>query len=158
MSTHAAPRASLRRAPRIAFSRHSYWLAAAYPLAFLVPFVLADRLGIGRDLFYGLYAAGVALSIAAWAADTGYDLRAAARRRWPWALGLGLAGAAVLAPVVVRAEEATARPDGLELAGAVVWRGLVYGADGLLLSVFRSSPCSPRSPARGSPVGCAAGS
>ena len=34
-------------------------------------------------------------------------------------------------------EDATARPHGLELAGALAWRGVLYGVtDGLLLSVF----------------------
>jgi hypothetical protein len=38
---------------------------------------------------------------------------------------------------VIRTEDSTARPDGAELVGAVLWRGVVYGAtDGLLLSVF----------------------
>jgi hypothetical protein len=42
-----------------------------------------------------------------------------------------------MAFMVVRTEDATARPDGFELIGAVLWRGVVYGvADGLLLSVF----------------------
>ena len=50
---------------------------------------------------------------------------------------LGLAAGAVLAAMVLRTEDATARPDGLELAGAVAWRGILYGVtDGLLLSVF----------------------
>ena len=39
--------------------------------------------------------------------------------------------------MVLRTEDATARPEGIELAGAVVWRGLLYGVtDGLLLSAF----------------------
>ena len=39
--------------------------------------------------------------------------------------------------MVLRTEDATARPHGIELAGAVAWRGIVYGVtDGLLLSVF----------------------
>ena len=39
--------------------------------------------------------------------------------------------------MVLRTEDATARPGGLELIGAVIWRGIVYGvADGLLLSAF----------------------
>ena len=50
---------------------------------------------------------------------------------------LGLAVGGLLALVVLRTEDATARPDGLELAGAVLWRGVAYGlADGLLLSAF----------------------
>ena len=36
-----------------------------------------------------------------------------------------------------RTEDATARADGPELVGAVLWRGIVYGVtDGVLLSVF----------------------
>jgi hypothetical protein len=43
----------------------------------------------------------------------------------------------VLAVMVVRTEDATARPEGIELAGALLWRGVVYGiVDGLLLSAF----------------------
>jgi hypothetical protein len=46
-----------------------------------------------------------------------------------------LACAAVLSVIVVQTEHATARPDGVELIGAVVWRGIVYGiTDGMLLS------------------------
>jgi hypothetical protein len=53
------------------------------------------------------------------------------------AIGLGTACASLLAVMVVRTEDATSRSDGLELAGAVLWRGVLYGVtDGLLLSVF----------------------
>jgi hypothetical protein len=39
--------------------------------------------------------------------------------------------------MVLRTEDATSRPDGLEFFGALVWRGVLYGlADGLLLSAF----------------------
>ena len=73
---------------------------------------------------------------ALWSRSTGYDLVAAMRRRWLLAVGLGLAAAGVMAVMVVRTDDATARPDGLELVGAVLWRGVVYGVtDGLLLSV-----------------------
>jgi hypothetical protein len=48
-----------------------------------------------------------------------------------------LAGAAVMASIVLRTEDATDRPGGLELIGAVAWRGVLYGVtDGVLLSVF----------------------
>jgi hypothetical protein len=58
-------------------------------------------------------------------------------RGWVWAVGLGAVFAGVMAFMAIRTEDATARPDGLELVGAVLWRGVVYGAvDGLLLSVF----------------------
>jgi hypothetical protein len=118
-------------------SRHWAWLVGATLYAFLIPYVFADVLDVHRDLFYGIYAAAVLALFAAWSRDTGYDLRAAVHRRWPWALGLGLAAGALLAFVVLRTEEATPRPGGVELVAQVGWRGIVYGlADGLLLSAF----------------------
>jgi hypothetical protein len=49
---------------------------------------------------------------------------------------LGLALAGVMAAVVL-GEPSEPRPDALELAGALLWRGIVYGfADGILLSAF----------------------
>jgi hypothetical protein len=118
-------------------SAHWTWLAGGFVVAFDVPFLFADLLEINRDLFYGLYAIAVAGLFALWAHSTGYDLAAAVNRRWLWAVGLGLAFSGVLAVMVVRTEDATARPDGLKLFGAVLWRGVLYGVtDGLLLSVF----------------------
>jgi hypothetical protein len=138
MSTHAlAFRSQADVSVRHGLSVHWVWLAGGFVLAFAVPFVLADLLAINRDLFYGLYALAVGGLFAAWSRSTGYDLAAALRRRWIAALVLGLASAAVLAAMVVRTEDATTRPDGLDLVGAVAWRGVLYGiTDGLLLSVF----------------------
>ncbi len=138
MSTHALGR---RARPRVAVwpgvSAHWEWLAGGFVVAFAVPFLFADLLEINRDLFYGLYAIAVAGLFALWAHSTGYDLMAAVKRRWPSAVGLGLAFAGVLAVMVVRTEDATARPDGFKLIGAVLWRGVLYGVtDGLLLSAF----------------------
>jgi membrane protease YdiL (CAAX protease family) len=138
MSTHAAGRGAERPiGVRLGLSGHWAWLASGFVVAFAVPFLLADALEINRDLFYGLYAIAVLGLIRLWARSTGYDLVAAVKRRWMWAVGLGAAFAGVMAFMVVRTEDTTARPDGLELIGAVVWRGVVYGVtDGLLLSVF----------------------
>ena len=126
----ARPRgASMRR-------RHILWLAAGFPFAFAVPFLLADTLELNRDVFYGLYAAAVACFVTAWGRHTGFT-RQDFTRRWRWGLVLGALAAAVLTAVVLNSEHATARPGGLELAGAVLWRGVLYGAtDGVLLSVF----------------------
>jgi hypothetical protein len=138
MSTHvfdgrARPRAAAQ--PRV--SVHWAWLAGGFVVAYAVPFLFADFLKIDRDLFYGLYAIAVGGLFALWARSTGYDLVAAVKRRWPWAVGLGLAFAGVLAVMVVHTEDPTAGPAGLELVGAVLWRGVLYGVtDGLLLSAF----------------------
>jgi membrane protease YdiL (CAAX protease family) len=138
MSTRAlGPHARPRVALRLGVSAHWAWLAGGFVVAFAVPFLFADLLEINRDLFYGLYAIAVFGLIGLWARATGYDLVAAVKRRWPWAVGLGVLFAGVLAVMVVRTEDATPRPDGLELVGAVLWRGVLYGVtDALLLSVF----------------------
>ena len=116
--------------------RHWLWILAGFPFAFAVPFVLADTFGLNRDVFYGLYALAVAGFVAAWAWDTRLTSRDL-WRNWRWGLALGALGAAVMSLLVLRTEDATDRPDGLELIAAVFWRGIVYGAtDGVLLSVF----------------------
>lgn len=105
--------------------------------AFLIPFVLTDKLDLPRDLYYGLYAAAVLGLFVAWARDTGQPLQAMLRRRWRLAVGLGVVFAAISALIAIRAEEASPHPGGIEFIAALVWRGVVYGAaDGLLLSAF----------------------
>ena len=117
--------------------RHVAWLVGGMALAFLVPYVLADRIGLARDLYYGLYAAAVMALFAGWAHDTGESLRAMVSRRWRLAVLLGVAFAGISAFIATRAEDAGDHPGGVEFVGALFWRGLVYGAaDGLLLSAF----------------------
>jgi hypothetical protein len=118
-------------------SSHWTWLVVGFLLAFAVPFLLADVAELDRDVYYGLDALSVLALFAGWSRGTGFDLRAAVRRRWPWAVGLGLACAAALAAMAVVSEDAGTRPGDAELAWMVFWRGVVYGAtDGLLLSSF----------------------
>ena len=118
-------------------SAHWAWLAGGFVVAFALPFLLADVLAVNRDVFYGILAAAVLALLFGWARSTGYELGRAVWRHWVWALGLGIAIAGLLAFMVVRTEDATPRPDGIELVGAVLWRGVVYGVtDGLLLSVY----------------------
>ena len=138
MGTHAlGSRLHADAASRPHLSVHWAWLAGGLLLAFAVPFVFADVLEVNRDLFYGLYALAVGGLFAAWSRSTGYDLLVALKRRWIAAVLLGLASAGVLTAMVVRTEDATVRPNGIDLVGAVAWRGIIYGAtDGLLLSVF----------------------
>ncbi len=141
MSTHVQGRHPARRGgvvpSRISLTSHWAWLVIGLTLAFLVPFVLADVVGLNRDVFYGLYALAVVGLFAGWSHSTGYDLNAALQRHLWLAVGLGLGVAAILGAMVLRTETATTRPDGIELAAALLWRGVVYGtADGLLLSVF----------------------
>jgi hypothetical protein len=138
MSTHAFGR-SAEVDVRVwhGLSVHWAWLGAGFIVAFVVPFLLADVLDVNRDVFYGLYALAVLGLFALWSRSTGYDLAASVRRHWLGALLLGLGAAGILTAMVLRTEDATPRPDGLELLGALAWRGVLYGVtDGLLLSVF----------------------
>jgi hypothetical protein len=118
-------------------AQHVMWLGAGLVFGFLVSFLLADVLELPRDLFYGIYAASVLTFFVAWAKSTGQPFGEMLRRRWVLALALGFAFAGVMALIALRTEEATARPEGIDLIAAVLWRGVVYGlADGLLLSAF----------------------
>jgi hypothetical protein len=113
------------------------WFADGLVLAFAVPFVFADVLDVPRDLYYGIYTVSVVAFFILWARATRQSLGEMFRRRWRLSVALGAAFAGLLALLVLQTDDTTARPDGLELVGAVVWRGVVYGlTDGLLLSVF----------------------
>jgi hypothetical protein len=137
MSTQTAGSHAQPARHTLAISSHWVWLAGGFVLAFAAPYLVADVLDLNRDVFYGIYALAVVTLFALWSRSTGYDLRAACLRHWLPAVFLGLATAAVLTFMVLRTEDATARPHGLDLIAAVGWRGIMYGVtDGLLLSVF----------------------
>jgi hypothetical protein len=113
------------------------WLIGGLVVAFGMPFLFADVLDLPRDLYYGLYMVSVAGLVTAWARASQFDVGAALRRRWLWAVSLGVACAGLLSFMVIKTEDATPHPQGVDLAAAVAWRGVLYGvADGVLLSVF----------------------
>jgi hypothetical protein len=112
------------------------WLIGGLALAFAIPFVFTDLIHVPRDLYYALDAVAVFAFVGVWAHSTQQPVRAFLVRNWRWALLLGVATGAVLMFTVLR-EDATAHPGGWTFAGAILWRGIVYGAaDGLILSVF----------------------
>lgn len=146
-STAAPPRAVHPRGGRTAAqplaarpvtARHHFaWLVVGMAASFLVPFIVADQLGLQRDLYYAVYVAAVAGLFVAWVRDTRQPLREMFARRWRLAVGLGILFAAISVLIAVRAEGDTTHPGGIEFVAALVWRGIVYGAaDGLLLSAF----------------------
>jgi hypothetical protein len=117
--------------------RHMAWLAGGMVIAFLVPYVVADLIGLQRDLYYGVYVAAVLGLFVGWAHDTGQSLREMCARRWRLAIVLGLLTAGVMALIAVRQETAATHPAGITFVGSLFCRGVVYGAaDGLLLSAF----------------------
>jgi hypothetical protein len=123
--------------PSVNPRRHFAWLVGGMAGSLLVPFILADQLGLQRDLYYAVYAAAVVGLFVAWARDTRQPLRAMLARRWRLAVGLGVLFAAISVFIATRAEGGTDHPGGIEFIAAIGWRGIVYGAaDGLLLSAF----------------------
>jgi len=117
--------------------RHFAWLVGGMAGSFLVPFIVANQLGLQRDLYYAVYVAAVVALFAAWARDTRQPLREMFARRWRLAVGLGVVFAAISAFIATQAEGGTNHPGGIEFIAALGWRGIVYGAaDGLLLSAF----------------------
>lgn len=129
---------ALHRSQRhvIGASAEVYWLLGGLAIAFAIPFVFADLVNTPRDLYYAIYVAAVFIFAGVWAQQTHRSLRVFLTRGWQWALPLSAVAGVVLMLTVLR-EPSTAHPHGLTFAGAILWRGIVYGAaDGVLLSVF----------------------
>jgi hypothetical protein len=137
MSTHALePHVGLSTRVPEAARQQLPWIISGFIGGFLVPFLLADRLNTPTDLYYGIYGVLVLGFLTAWGRATRCSWRAAIRRRWRLALLLATVCGAILAFIVL-GQDATGRPAGAALVGAVLWRGVWYGAiDGLLLSSF----------------------
>lgn len=133
MSTVALDRHE-RRA--LSVTREIRWLLGGLMFAFAMPFLFADLVHTPRDLYYALYVVAVFGFFGVWVRQTQQPLRRALMGNWRWAVALGVVAAAVLMFTVLR-ESSTPHPGGLTFAGAILWRGIVYGAaDGVLLSVF----------------------
>jgi hypothetical protein len=112
------------------------WSLAGLALAFALPYLLTDVVTINRDLYYGIYAVSVFGFFALWLRFAAETPRALLTRNWRWGALLGVVFAGATAAIALT-EKATAHPHGWRFVGAIVWRGIVYGAaDGVLLSVF----------------------
>jgi hypothetical protein len=113
------------------------WIVGGMVVGFLVPFVFADRLKVDRDVYYGIYGASVISFFSLWVRFTHQNLREMIARQLTKTIVLGVLFAGVMSIVVVRTADSTTHPNGAKLIGAVIWRGVFYGAiDGLLLSAF----------------------
>ena len=124
------------RAPDARQKRHWAWLAAGFPFAFSVPFLLADQLDLNRDLFYGLYALAVAGFVAAWARDTRLTSRDFTRQ-----LALGRSCSEPPPRCCWRSSSFAPKTRPLAREASVSpprsYGGVLYGVtDGVLLSVF----------------------
>lgn len=133
----AAARTRSPAGPAASARRHLAWLAGGMAVAFLVPFVIADQLGLERDVYYAVYVATVMALFIGWARNTHRSLRELLATRWRLAAGLGVPFAAISVLIAIRAEDGAPHPGGVAFLGALIWRGVAYGAaDGLLLSAF----------------------
>jgi len=132
---HAKRRSSTARAIERPHHQRE-WLLAGLALAFALPYLLTDVLTINRDLYYGIYALSVFCFSALWLRSAVETPRALLTRNWRRGALLGIVFAWATAAIAL-SEKATAHPHGWRFVGAIVWRGIVYGAaDGVLLSVF----------------------
>jgi hypothetical protein len=132
--TGTSPAAAHAR--RLAGPLQVRWLLGGLVFAFGLPFVFADLVGLQRDVYYAIYVVAVFAFFATWARQTQQPLRTFLTRRWKWALLLGVITGGLLTVIVLR-QPATSHPHGWAFVGAILWRGVAYGAaDGLLLSAF----------------------
>ena len=70
----AATTPSLAAHP-VSVRRHLAWLLGGMAVAFLVPFLVADLLGLQRDIYLIVYVAAVLGLFLGWARDTGQSRR-----------------------------------------------------------------------------------
>jgi len=115
---------------------HLLWIPAGGAVAFVAAFVFGDVLELPVDLYYLIYFGAVLGFLVFYGRSTGLEPRTWMGRRWQWAVVLGVVGGVVLARGVL-AGPPTPGLSGPELAWALAWRGLAYGAvDGLILLAF----------------------
>jgi pimeloyl-ACP methyl ester carboxylesterase len=139
MSTAPTPLVRPGRAHHLVIGepvRQLLWLLAAGVVGFLMPYLFTDVVSVPRDGYYAIHAAVVFALFLAWTHASGLSLRSLLVRNWKWAIALGAAAAAILAAIAFTFDS-TPHPHGLSFAGAILWRGIVYGsADGVLLGAL----------------------
>ena len=112
------------------------WVLLAAVVGLADAGLLSGWLHLGRGWFVLGHALVVCGLVAAYVAATRVGPAVQLRRRWGAGLIGGLALGAVLA-YGVSGQPASARPEGAQLVGALLWLGVVYGtADALLISVL----------------------
>lgn len=112
------------------------WTVVAGTAGWLASFVFSGLLRWPREQFLLAYVPVVVAVALGYQRGAGVSLRVQFARRWKAGLIVGVVLGALLARQVL-SQPASARPDGLALALALAWDGVVYGAaDALLLSVI----------------------
>ena len=115
---------------------HLGWVLGASIVGFAVPSVFAGGLHVDRAVFVLPYVCVSAVFLYLYVRWSGVDVYRRLRQHWVWSVvGAIVAGTFVVNNVLN--QPASATPSGLELVGAILWLGVVYGTtDALLLSVL----------------------
>ena len=115
---------------------HLAWVLGASIVGFVVPAVFAGALHLSRALFVLPYLAVSATFLYMYVRWSGVDVYRRLRQHWVWGVvGAIAAGAFVVNNVSY--QPVSAAPTGVELVGAILWLGVVYGTiDALMLSVL----------------------
>lgn len=112
------------------------WIAGAGALSFAISAFFAGVLQLPRALFLVPYVALTLAFLYSYARWSRVNARRVVLRNWGW----GLVGAVVVGAFGVNdvlSQPASQAPVGLELVGALLWLGVIYGAvDALLLSIL----------------------
>ena len=115
---------------------HLLWGFSAGVLGFACAFIFATLLELPRPLFVLCYLVVASPFLYGYVKWSGSHPVRLLRQHWVW----GLVGAVAIGAFVVFSvlrQDASARPEGLSLAGDLLWLGVVYGVlDALMLSVL----------------------
>lgn len=113
------------------------WLLALALAAFLVSWLVADRLRASQVTYVGvlgLMTAAFTIGYPVWA---GISIRELIADRWLWGLAVGVLAGAVPAFAVARMKATVPAGHGIRRAERVAWDGVVYAvSEGLLLSTL----------------------
>lgn len=117
-------------------SKHLIWIPFAALVGFFSSFIFGDLLILPVDLYHLIYFGIITALFIIYIKRTRLEVKQWFSRRLIWGVVLGVVFAVLMIQNVLSRPE-TAKLEGMELAWAIFWRGLVYGTvDGLLLTVF----------------------
>jgi hypothetical protein len=124
------------RSEQTAWWQELLWVAAAALLGFGITAIFAGWLELSRSWLVLVYATLTAPLFVGYARWARLDLSGLIKHHWVWGI-VGAAAVSVFLIVAVTNQDSSARPEGVALAGNLIWFGVVYGlVDALLLNVL----------------------
>lgn len=113
------------------------WLLALALAAFLVSWLVADRLRASQLTYVGVLTVMTAVFTIGYLAWAGISIRDFLTDHWLWGLAVGVLAGAIPAFAATRMKATVPAEHGPRRAEAVAWDGVVYGiSEGLLLSTL----------------------